>query len=103
MPYTFQQLTDMLPEVLPDSVISRTVYQDERLKLTLFGFAAGQGLTEHSSSKAAIIHILQGEATLSLEDEVRHVSAGSWFFLSPNLKHSLSASSDMQMLLTMLK
>lgn len=101
--YVFHQLGKLISEITPDSVISRTVFQDDRIKVTVFGFAAGQGMTEHTSTKTAIIHVLQGEATVTLGDDIHQVSAGSWIHLSPNLKHSIMADSKMQMLLTILK
>ena len=68
-PYT--HLADLLREVEPpaDGTLSRTLHQDERLKAVLFGFAAGQELSEHTSSTPAVMHFLKGEATVTLGDE----------------------------------
>jgi quercetin dioxygenase-like cupin family protein len=58
-PYT--QFADLLREVEPppDGTLSRTIHQDERLKAVLFGFAAGQELSEHTSSRPAVMHFLR--------------------------------------------
>ncbi len=68
-PYT--QFADLLREVEPpaDGTLSRTLYQDERLKVVLFGFAAGQELSEHTSSMPAVMHFLKGEAAVTLGDD----------------------------------
>jgi quercetin dioxygenase-like cupin family protein len=36
------------------------------LKVVVFGFAAGQELSEHTSSSPAIMHFIQGEAQVTL-------------------------------------
>jgi hypothetical protein len=48
-PYTF--FADLAAKVQPpsDGTLSRTLYQDDRLKVVLFGFAAGQELSEHTA------------------------------------------------------
>jgi quercetin dioxygenase-like cupin family protein len=62
----FADLAAELPPVTPDSIISRTVYGDARVKVVLFGFAAGQELSEHTASMPALLHILSGQARLTL-------------------------------------
>ncbi|MBS3966138.1 MAG: cupin domain-containing protein [Truepera sp.] len=99
---THHDLSTLLPETPPESIVSRTIYQDEHYKVVLFSFAAGQELSEHTSSRPAILHVLTGEARLTLGDEVIAAAAGSWAFMPPHLKHSLTAKTPVQMLLTLL-
>ena len=63
---TFLDLAEQvtIPE---DGTISRTLYQDSGLKVVVFGFAAGQELSEHTSSSPAIMHFIQGEAQVTLD------------------------------------
>jgi len=103
MTATHHELSTLLPETPPESIVSRTIYQDDRHKVVLFSFAAGQELSEHTSSRPAILHLLKGEARLTLGDEVIAAAAGSWAFMPPNLKHSLTAKTPVQMLLTLLE
>ena len=42
----------------PQGIVSRGVIAAPGLRVTLFGFAAGQELTEHTSSSRALIQIL---------------------------------------------
>jgi len=70
-PYNF--LANLADEITPpaDGTLSRTVHQDEHLKAVLFGFSAGQELSEHTAAVPAVIHILSGEADITLgPDEV---------------------------------
>ena len=87
----------------PESILSKTLFQDDHIKVSLFHFAQGQGLGEHSSSKAAILQILQGDALLTLGNDERQVSTGAWIHMTVQLPHSVKALSPMSMLLTLLK
>ena len=96
-------LLESLPEITDNTVISRNLYNDKKTDVTLFGFAAGQELTEHQSPYTAIIQVLQGETLLTLgKDEVK-AQAGSWILMPPHLPHSLRCKTKMVMLLTIIK
>ena len=99
-------LTDLnaqLPAIAPDSIVSRTLYGDEQVKAVLFGFAAGQELSEHTASTPAIIHILQGQATLTLGDKTQAAGAGTWVHMPARLPHALLAQTPVVMLLLLLR
>jgi quercetin dioxygenase-like cupin family protein len=102
-PYTtFANLMEQLPDLPEDSIVSRTIYQDEAVKVILFGFAAGQELSEHTASMPAIIHFLEGEARLTLGGDSMEAGAGTWAHMTPNLPHSIQARTQVVMLLVML-
>jgi quercetin dioxygenase-like cupin family protein len=95
----------MAVEVEPpaDGTLSRTLYVDDRLKVVLFGFAAGQELSEHTAATPAIMHFLRGEADVTLGKEVVAAQAGSWIHMTPQLPHSIRARTPVVMLLLLLK
>ena len=92
-----------IPEIPPDSILSRTFYQDEQLKAILFGFATGQELSEHTASVAAVIHILDGQARLTLGKDKMDAQAGTWVHMPANMAHSIYAKTPVKMLLIMMK
>jgi quercetin dioxygenase-like cupin family protein len=96
-------LLKLIPEIPSDSIVSRTVHNDEDMRVTLFGFAQGQELTEHTASQPAVLHFLQGEAKLQLGDDEAHASAGSWVHMPANLPHSIYAETPLSMLLLLLR
>jgi quercetin dioxygenase-like cupin family protein len=103
-PFTpIDNLLDLLPEITPDTIVSRAVYNDEQMRVTLFGFAAGQELTEHTSAYAAVMHFLHGEAEVTLAEEKREVSAGAWIHMAPQMPHGILARTPVKMLLTIVK
>lgn len=102
---TFTFYADLAKEVTPptNGTLSRTLHNDNKIKIVLFGFAEGEELSEHTSSMPAIIQIITGEAEVGLGDAMKAVSAGSWIHMQPNLKHSVKANTPVIMLLTLLK
>lgn len=101
-PYTYiANILEQTPDVPTDSIISRTVYRDEQIKVILFGFAAGQELSEHTASQAAQLYFVQGEADLTLGEDSLSAQAGTWVHMPPKLPHSITAKTPVFMLLTM--
>jgi quercetin dioxygenase-like cupin family protein len=101
----FTHVADLAEAIEPpaDGTLSRTIYHDDRLKAVLFGFGAGQELSEHTASTPATMHFLKGEAEITLGDERLSVQPGAWIHMAPNLKHSIRAETAVVMLLLLLK
>ena len=100
--YTYHpDLSRALPEIIEDSIISRSLFKNNRMDVTLFGFAAGQELTAHTSPHNALIEVLEGELELTLGDEKIITKAGAWVRMAPNLTHALKANTRVVMLLTL--
>jgi quercetin dioxygenase-like cupin family protein len=96
-------LAEQLPEIPADSIVSRTLYTDAQVKVVLFGFAAGQELSEHTAGTPAIIQIVQGEATLTLGSEARAAGPGTFAHLPARQPHALVAHTPVVMLLLLLR
>lgn len=85
------------------STISRTIYQDPSVKAVLFGFDAGQELSEHTAGTPAIIHIVQGSAHMTLGEESLSAQANTWIHMPARTPHSIRAETPVVMLLLLLK
>jgi quercetin dioxygenase-like cupin family protein len=105
MAASFEILADLASQiVIPENgTLSRTLLQDDHVKAVLFGFAAGQDLSEHTASTPAIMHFLGGEAHVGLGDERRELRGGDWVHMAPGLPHSILAKTSLTMLLILLK
>lgn len=97
-----EDLAGLIDAIQPESIVSRTFYSGERAKAVVFGFDAGQELSEHTSSQSVIVQIVQGEATVTLGEDRHELKAGAWLHLPPHLKHSIYARTPLIMLLLML-
>ncbi len=86
-----------------DGILSRTLTDNDSLKLVVFQFAAGQVLSEHTAAVPAVLQVLSGEATLTFGDEVREADAGAWAYMPARLPHSVLAKTELVLLLQMLK
>ncbi len=93
-------------EIDENSTISKTLHQDERSKVVLFGFAPGQELSEHTASVPAVMHFLEGEAKVTLgADAAEELDVGphAWIHMPAHLPHSITAKTPVKMLLTLLR
>jgi len=97
-----QQLTDAVTPPA-DGITSRTIFQDDRLKAVLFGFGAGQELSEHTATKPAIMHFLSGEAEVTLGPQKVAATCGSWIHMPAGMVHAISAKTPTTMLLLLIK
>ena len=103
-PYAYiADLHEQIPEIPTDSIISRTLHNDDDVKVILFAFAEGQELSEHTAAMPAMLYFVQGEADLTLGDDSRSAQAGTWVHLPPHLPHSIVAKMPVVMLLLLLK
>lgn len=102
-PYTV--VHDLAHQMEPpvNGTLSRTIYQDERLKGVLFHFSTGQELSEHTASTPAVMHFLEGDADVTLGGDPIVASAGTWIHMQAQLPHSIRAKTHVVMLLLLMK
>lgn len=90
-------------QVPENGILSRTLQNDDRTKVIVFGFAPGQELSAHTAPFPATIYFVKGEADLKLGSDTMAAGAGTFVYMTPNLEHGIRAKSDVVMLLTMVK
>ena len=102
---TYTHILDLVKEAEPpaDGILSRTIFQDDRVKAVVFGFGPGQELSEHTASKPAMLFFVKGEASIGLGEDVQEAQAGTWVHMPAGLKHSIKAKTPVVMLLLLLK
>lgn len=101
--FFLQNLEIELDDIPADSIVSRTLLKNEHVDVILFGFAPGQELTEHTSSRPAMLHFVSGEAELTLGADSMQATPGAWTYMPPRLPHSILAKTAVTMLLVMVK
>jgi quercetin dioxygenase-like cupin family protein len=85
------------------SVVSKVVHRDEDLDVTVFGFDAGEGLTEHRASRAAIVQVLSGRLRFTADGEDLDAGPGFWLHMTAGTPHAIVAVEPTVMLLTLLR
>lgn len=83
-------------------ILSQTLSDQDGVTLVLFAFAAGEELSEHTSARPAIIHLLAGEADITAGDDAFTGSVGTWFRMPPGMRHSIRARTPLLMALYLL-
>jgi quercetin dioxygenase-like cupin family protein len=80
-------------------IVSQAVLTAPGLRVTLFHFAAGQELSEHTSSSRALVQILAGSGDFTFNGQTRLLKAGALLHFPPRLPHAVHAVEEMTMLL----
>ncbi len=85
------------------AVVSKTLINKGIGNITLFSFDKDQELSEHTSPFDAVVHILDGEAEITIDGETKNVKTGEMIIMPANIPHALYARDKYKMLLTMLR
>lgn len=87
----------------PGSVVSRVLLKNAGGVLTVFAFAEGEGLAEHSTPHDATIHVLEGSVRITVGDDNMDVTTGMIVHLPAGIPHTLHGGGPFKMLLVMLR
>ena len=103
VPYTIVQDLMEHQDIPDDGILTRTILDNDDVKVVLFTFSENQELSEHTASMPAVLHFIRGSATLSLGEDTFDARPGTWVHMPPKLKHSIRAETQVVMLLLLLK
>ncbi len=84
-------------------VVSRTLAQNPALSLTLFAFAAGEGVSTHTAPGDALLQVIDGQARVTIDRDIFKVKAGESIVMPANIPHAVDADEPFKMLLTIVK
>ncbi len=87
----------------PGSIVSRTLLKTDTGTLTLFAFDEGQGLSEHTAPFNALVHVLDGTATLMIGGKTVVARTGQMVLMPANVPHAVQPAGQLKMLLTMFR
>jgi quercetin dioxygenase-like cupin family protein len=85
------------------AVVSKTIIDKDTGTVTLFAFAMGQGLSEHTAPFDALVQVLDGEVEIKISGTPFHLKQGEIIIIPAHEPHALKAVSDFKMLLTMIR
>jgi quercetin dioxygenase-like cupin family protein len=85
------------------SVVSREVINKKTGTVTIFAFDEGEGLSTHSAPFDAMVHILDGEAMITIDEKPDHLKAGDMIILPADHPHAVKALKKFKMLLIMIR
>lgn len=85
------------------TVVSKTLLEKKTGTVTLFAFAQGQGLSEHTAPFDAMVCVLDGVAEIVIDGNPVTVRQGEMLVMPANTPHALKAVERFKMMLTMIR
>jgi quercetin dioxygenase-like cupin family protein len=85
------------------AVVSRTLIKKPTGTVTAFAFDVGQGLSEHTAPFDALVHVLDGQAHITIGSTTHDLAAGQMILLPSNVPHAVAALERFKMLLVMIR
>lgn len=98
-PFVFSELVDYQE----GSIVSRTVIDKSEGTITVFAFDEGQSLSEHTAPFDALIQVVEGTGTITIDGHDHTVDSGSSIIMPANIPHAVSAGMRFKMVLTMIR
>jgi len=101
-PFTaIPDLADLI-EVQTEATVSRTAFRATGVRVVLFGFDAGQELTEHTAAMPVLLQVLSGRLSITADGRTEELAPGGLMHLDTRVPHSVLAVEPSKLMLTML-
>jgi nitric oxide dioxygenase len=81
---------DMI-EYPKEGILSKEILKNSSADVTLFCMAAGEEMSEHTSTRSGVVHVLEGEGIFYLDGKEIVMRKGEFIFLKKDVVHSLSS------------
>lgn len=94
---------DDLVRVADGAIVSRELARTSGGTVTMFGFDAGQALSEHTAPFDALVQVIDGELTITIGGAPLSLTTGQVVLMPADVPHALRAEGRSRMLLTMLR
>lgn len=93
--YTF--FPDLTAEAAPVTrgIHSQTLTKGDGVEVVLFTLAAGEELSEHTSARPAIVHVLRGSGSLTVAGDAHAIGPGAWLRMAARTQHALVADGEL--------
>lgn len=95
-----KNLSEMM-EFPREGVFSKVLAKGENSNHTLMCLAKGTDISEHTSTREAVVTVLKGKGTFFLKKKKIKMEPGVFIFMPKNAPHALSASVDLAILLSL--
>lgn len=85
------------------AVVSRELMRTPGGTVSVFAFDAGEGLSEHTAPFDAMVHVVDGEAEVTIAGKAHRLRSGEMILMPAGAPHALSAVTRFKMVLTMIR
>ncbi len=97
-----QRLADIV-NYQKGTVVSKMLLKQKTGSATLFAFARGEGLSEHTTPFEALLYLVEGMAEVLIAGETYVLAGGDIILLPARIPHEVRAVDDFKMMLIMMK
>jgi quercetin dioxygenase-like cupin family protein len=84
-------------------IVSKTVLKKQTGNISLFSFAKGEALSEHTAPFDAMITVVDGRGEVIIGGKSFLLDAGQSIIMPANITHAVNAVEKFKMVLTMIK
>ena len=91
-----------LVTIQPGATVSRTVLTAEGVRVVLFGFDAGEQLTEHTDAMPVVLQVLEGHLRITADGRTVDLRPGGLIHFGTRLPHAVDAVEPSKLALLML-
>ncbi len=84
-------------------IVSKTVLKKQNGNISLFSFAKGEALSEHTAPYDAMIQVVDGRGEVIIGGKSFLLETGQTIIMPANITHSVNAVEKFKMVLTMIK
>jgi len=98
-PFSYAELVDYQE----GSVVSRAVIDKPVGTVTVFAFDKGQKLSEHTTPYDALVEVIDGNATITIEGKDYEVRMGQQIIMPADKPHAVGARERFKMVLVMIR
>ncbi len=85
-----------------EGILSKEIIKTEKLNVTLFCMTKGAELSEHTSTKQALVYVLEGDGIFNLEGKDIFMKDGVLIFMKENAIHSLKVKENTTFILSLI-
>jgi quercetin dioxygenase-like cupin family protein len=90
-------------EYASGGILSKTVLKKETGNISLFSFAMGEALSEHTAPFDAIIQVVDGLGEVTIGGKPFILKSGETIIMPANIPHAVRAVEKFKMVLTMIR
>lgn len=90
-------------EYQSNSIVSKMLIKEEKGNVTLFSFAKGESLSEHTAPFDAMVYVVEGKADIKISGTPYEVNAGEYIIMPAGEPHAVAANENFKMMLIMIK
>ena len=90
-----------LIEYPKSGIFSKILLKDNNSQYSLFCLAAGTEIDEHTSTRNAVITVVEGRGNLNLEGKDIDLTPGTLVFMAANAPHALQAQENLAFILAL--